>query len=260
MSTHIQTQTRKKMDQEETTRTIITPFDNVKDFEPNLLNVIDSYCEQRLTKYFPHWLKKWNVLHNVNLAFLFACKNGFLDIVKYCLDQGVNVHRRNELGFRRAAQNGHMNVVKYLVSLGVDIHAVDEQALRYAAYKNHFEVVKYLVSLGANVTIKDNEAIILACYHGNLELVKYLTEYVETNYFYLSHDILKMAITNGHLNIVKFFVNDNTLNYALNLAAKHKKREIETYLLSLGARYDCLVDFFYKLPSTYYTKYLTVST
>ena len=39
---------------------------------------------------------------------------------------------------------GHIEVVKYLVEHGADIHAVNEQALRLAKENGHIEIVKYL--------------------------------------------------------------------------------------------------------------------
>ena len=48
-----------------------------------------------------------------------------------------------------SAKNGRMEMVKYLVELGADIHAENEYALRWSAKHGHLEIVKYLVELGA---------------------------------------------------------------------------------------------------------------
>ena len=46
------------------------------------------------------------------------------------------------------AENGHLEVVKYLVENGADIHANNDHALRWSARFGHLEVVKYLIEKG----------------------------------------------------------------------------------------------------------------
>jgi len=48
-----------------------------------------------------------------------------------------------------AAESGHLDVVKYLVEKGADVHADDDGALRWAAESGHLDVVKYLKSVVA---------------------------------------------------------------------------------------------------------------
>ena len=47
-----------------------------------------------------------------------------------------------------ASKNGHLQVVKFLVENGADIHANDESALRHASKHGCLEVVKFLVENG----------------------------------------------------------------------------------------------------------------
>ncbi len=58
-----------------------------------------------------------------------ASENGHLEIVKYLVSQGVNVHTRSNYALRFASQNGHLEVVKYLLSQEADVHADDDFAL-----------------------------------------------------------------------------------------------------------------------------------
>ena len=58
------------------------------------------------------------------------------------------------------AANGHLEVVKYLIERGADVHADnDYYALRYSAGKGHLEVVKYLIEKGANIDVIKNYPI-----------------------------------------------------------------------------------------------------
>lgn len=55
--------------------------------------------------------------------------NGRLEVVKYLVEVGANIHAYNDWAFRRAEENNHMEVVKYLAEAGADIHAGNELAL-----------------------------------------------------------------------------------------------------------------------------------
>ena len=43
-----------------------------------------------------------------------------------------------------AAHKGHLDVIKYLVEQGVNIHINNDQALYWAAKNNHNDIVEYL--------------------------------------------------------------------------------------------------------------------
>ena len=48
---------------------------------------------------------------------------------------------------RWASWYGHLQIVKYLVQKGVDIHAQKDAALMWASKNGHLQVVKYLEGL-----------------------------------------------------------------------------------------------------------------
>ena len=48
-------------------------------------------------------------------------------------------------------QNGHLDIIKYLIKQGANIHTNDDFALRYNASKGHLNIVKYLIKNGANI-------------------------------------------------------------------------------------------------------------
>jgi len=75
---------------------------------------------------------------------------------------------------KQASYEGHLNVVKYLVSKGADIHAGDDESLRWASYEGHLNVVKYLVSKGANVEAWDDWALQWAKVNNHTYVVNYL--------------------------------------------------------------------------------------
>ena len=58
----------------------------------------------------------------------------------------------DEAPLRDACWNGHLEIVKYLVEQGANIHILDEAPLRDACFYGYFEIVKYLVEQGAIIT------------------------------------------------------------------------------------------------------------
>ena len=51
------------------------------------------------------------------------------------------------MALRLASGKGKLEVVKYLVSKGADIHAENDMALRWASRMDRLDVVNYLKSL-----------------------------------------------------------------------------------------------------------------
>jgi ankyrin repeat protein len=78
-------------------------------------------------------------------ALRWAASDGHLDVVKYLVSKGANVHVRDDEALLYAAGNGHLQVVKYLVEdHGADVHAHYDLTLHWATENGHLEVVKYL--------------------------------------------------------------------------------------------------------------------
>lgn len=81
-----------------------------------------------------------------------ACTIGSLENVEFLVESGeFDIHRNFEEGFRTASERGYLDIVKYLVSKGADIHVLDNFALRKALLWGHNGVVNYLVSKGADI-------------------------------------------------------------------------------------------------------------
>jgi ankyrin repeat protein len=83
-----------------------------------------------------------------NKEFLFkAVKEGNLELLRYAVKIGTNIHAENEYALRVSANRGHLEIVQYLVENGADIYIYNNEALRWATAKNHTEVVNYLKSI-----------------------------------------------------------------------------------------------------------------
>ena len=106
-----------------------------------------------------------------------------LDVVMVAIKKGANVNGRILDEFQMpnrplpyAASLGHLNIVKFLVENGADIHYNNDSPLTEAVNSGHLDTVKYLVGQGANIRVGNDYALSKASSDGNLEMVKYLVQ------------------------------------------------------------------------------------
>ncbi|AQN68743.1 ankyrin repeat protein [Saudi moumouvirus] len=103
-----------------------------------------------------------------------ASSSGELEVVKYLVENGIDIHADNDSALALASDRGHLEVVKYLVESGANIHADKDYALRWASRCGYLDVVQYLVENGANINAKNDYSLRWASENGHLEVVKYL--------------------------------------------------------------------------------------
>jgi len=157
-----------------------------------------------------------------------ASSNGHLDILKYLIGRGGDIHFFFDNAFRKAAVNGYLNTCEYLISLGgrpsvgaerrrqasakaIDINALYGYALKFASAKGHLNVVKYLVGLGSDIHGDNDDALKFAAEQGHLNVVKYLVRlgsdiHAENDYALCS------AGAYGHFDVVAYLNNPNSGN------------------------------------------------
>ncbi len=147
-----------------------------------------------------------------------TAERGYLDVVEFLLEKGVDIHALDDAALRSASYFGRLEMVKYLLEKGANIHANDDEALIWASTQGHLDVVKYLLEQGADMNANDDAAIKGAIKH--LEIVKYLLDQ--------GADInaaMKGAIGNRHISVIKYLLDQGadinaakkwTLNYPSN--------------------------------------------
>lgn len=89
-------------------------------------------------------INKNHRLHG-NEVFIWAARRGDESIVRYLVENGVDIHIGNDLALRWAAEYGHESVVRYLANNGADIHVFNEHALQLAAENGHKSIARYLM-------------------------------------------------------------------------------------------------------------------
>ena len=100
-----------------------------------------------------------------------------VDTFKYCIEEGIDIHIKNDNAFQYAAENGNLELVKFLVHNGANIHIDNDWALQLAVCNGHLEIIKYLINKGANIHAGNDYAFRCAAENGNLDIVKYLVGY-----------------------------------------------------------------------------------
>lgn len=86
-------------------------------------------------------------------TFMFktASKLGFTEMVRVCLNRGVDVHVGNDYALRQASLHGHTETVRLLLDFDADVRAVNDDILRYVYYREHIDVLKLLLDRGVNI-------------------------------------------------------------------------------------------------------------
>ncbi len=129
-----------------------------------------------------------------------------VETISYLVENGADIHAKNDQALRWTSKDGRLDVVQYLVSVGANIHAKDDYALRYASAKGHLDVLQYLVSIGANIHAKNDQALRWASEDGRLDMVKYLVS-VGANIHAKDDYAIRRASANGFRNVVTYLQN-----------------------------------------------------
>lgn len=107
-----------------------------------------------------------------------------------------------------ASLSGQLNVIKYILKEGADIHADNDKALEFAKRSGNAELFKYLIDMGGG-----NEQLILnAAMDGDLETLEMMIDPIRDVFSNkirdknLLNNILKFACIADKLNIVKYIL------------------------------------------------------
>ncbi|WP_175888220.1 ankyrin repeat domain-containing protein [Burkholderia contaminans] len=151
-----------------------------------------------------------------------SVKIGDLDSAKKAIENGADIHAKDDYALRWASGNGHLDCVKYLVEQGADIHALNDWTLGIATEEGHLEIVTYLVEHGANIHANDDLALREASSRGYFEMVRYFVEN-GANIHAENDGALRMASREGHNQVCHYLVSqgcdpqavidDNANNY-----------------------------------------------
>lgn len=94
-------------------------------------------------------LKSKNILDYIdqdalNEALYNSANYEYLELIKYLVEQGANIHFNNDEAIMWSAHFGHLKIVKYLVSKGANIYANNSFALFSSIDNGHKKVSEFL--------------------------------------------------------------------------------------------------------------------
>ncbi len=103
-----------------------------------------------------------------------AATYGYLDIIKYFNDIGIDIHERDDWILVTSASAGQIDLVKYLMKNGANKR--HDEALRESVKSNNIDIVKYIINNGVidNKQIIITKAIQEATENNYTEIVNYL--------------------------------------------------------------------------------------
>ena len=112
---------------------------------------------------------------NTDRAFTWACKNGYLKVVKLLLSTNfsekgfkkIDINSRNSYAIKRASLNGHLEIVELLLSL----NGFDEEFNRYIDCEEEFPLYK---GDKININAEDDAAFRYACKNGHSWIIELL--------------------------------------------------------------------------------------
>jgi ankyrin repeat protein len=197
-----------------------------------------------------------------NTPLMLAAKNGHLSMVITLLAEELDLNQSNQMGqtaLMLAVQEGHLEVVKALKEAkGVDLYAVDKDgctSLTLAIKNNSPEIIKILIEGRLNVAVK-NALLGLAETQNNRGVnnqmvVKKLLQMSFSHGVNIENglqSVFELAITMGHWDIVKAFIEEDLKRFSINInqqdvlgdtllmsALKHGHLEIAKDLIAIGA-------------------------
>ena len=146
-------------------------------------------------------------------------QKSLLKLIKYLVDQRVDIHKRNTFGvtvLHIAAKYHSLKMIKYLVSLGIDIHSLDNQKnnLLLSAVRGHnnetlVNVAKYFISIGINIEHQNKDGMDILLYsleYGNFEFIKYIGSLIPS---LKSPDRYNIKSTHFHREVLRSLNNFN---------------------------------------------------
>lgn len=149
--------------------------------EKFILDLIDRYCYHELEDLYELYPKilEYNFTTNPMLYSLEKTHRLFPFFLKYYDVNTTNNHGESPLII--ASKKGQIESVNFLIQNGADIHVKDDAALRYAAQNGYVNIVRLLLFNGANYLARDGDARKRAEINGRREILEILDMYAEKN-------------------------------------------------------------------------------
>ncbi|AGC01565.1 ankyrin repeat protein [Acanthamoeba polyphaga moumouvirus] len=185
-----------------------------------------------------------NIIQNIepaNICALIATARNHLNIIKYLMEIGFDIHFDNNYCLMLSTIYGHNDIVEYIKSTGLDINDHIDKCIYLSLngdnkMSNIYLITKYLVTVGINKNLL-HQILLSACKNGYFNVAKLIIRSgIKPTDF-----CLKIACENNHFSVVRLLTKyphtklnvgmDN--NYCITQAKYHKNKQMEDYLMAL---------------------------
>jgi ankyrin repeat protein len=174
----------------------------------------------------------------LDVPLQWASRRGYLDVVKYLIEQGANPGADAGQSLRWASYFGHYETLRVLLRNIKYTTCINYEELVYNACQNgHLGIVKLLIeSYRVNPSYGNESFLRVACWGGHLNIMKYLIESCGVNPHIEDERPLRVACKKVHLNIVKYLTEETGAKHheSLEWASQKKHHRIVIYLLNSG--------------------------
>jgi len=159
------------------------------------------------------------------LNLLYSSRTGNLSRLRELIESGTNINATDYNGYTAliyAVINNHFDIVEYLVSSNIDINAKNNDGLTatyFAVGLNRLNILRYLLDNNNNLT--DDiiyDSVLFAIYNGHLDIVKYLVQDKNVNVNLVNEEgetILMYAVENNQINIIKYLVEEHNIDTSI---------------------------------------------
>ncbi|KAF7227943.1 ankyrin repeat and KH domain-containing protein 1 isoform X2 [Nothobranchius furzeri] len=148
-------------------------------------------------------------------ALTLACCGGFLEVADFLIKAGADIELGCSTPLMEAAQEGHLDLVRYLLTAGANVHATTatgDTALTYACENGHTDVADLLLQAGANLEHESEGGrtpLMKAARAGHLCTVQFLISKganVNRATANNDHTVVSLACAGGHLAVVELLL------------------------------------------------------
>ncbi|KAK9396776.1 Ankyrin repeat domain 17 [Crotalus adamanteus] len=148
-------------------------------------------------------------------ALTLACCGGFLEVSDFLIKAGADIELGCSTPLMEAAQEGHLELVKYLLAAGANVHAITatgDTALTYACENGHTDVADVLLQADADLEHESEGGrtpLMKAARAGHVCTVQFLISKganVNRTTANNDHTVLSLACAGGHLAVVELLL------------------------------------------------------